>query len=165
MKTMRIPIIYPIIACLICALDQAIKSGIRSLPEHVPFFTIPGILELTRYTNTGAAFSILTGHSVFLALLSSLLLGAMIIVMLKSIQLCSEVRVTLSVLVGAGAGNLLDRILFGGVTDYIRLLSIPFPVFNLADICITVSVAVLSYCIITGRLDRHPEETVYGTED
>ena len=72
---------------------------------------------------------------------------------------------TLSVLVGAGAGNLLDRILFGGVTDYIRLLWIPFPVFNLADICITVSVAVLSYCIITGRLDRHPEETVYGTED
>lgn len=165
MKTTRKPFLYPIIAGLICALDQAIKCGIRRLPEHVAFFTIPGILELTRYTNTGAAFSILTGHTAFLAILSLLLLGVMVVVIPKNTRLCPEVRATLSVLIGAGAGNLLDRILFDGVTDYIRLLWIPFPVFNFADICITASVAVLSYFIITGRLDQHPEETAYGTED
>ena len=56
-------------------------------------------------------------------------------------------RLAISGLIGGGLGNLIDRILFGGVTDYIRLSLIRFPIFNFADICITVSVAALIACL------------------
>lgn len=66
--------------------------------------------------------------------------------------------VSLSVLLGGGIGNLIDRVIWGGVTDYIRLLFIRFPVFNFADICITVSVAVLSVLICFDHKVDKPEE-------
>ena len=66
--------------------------------------------------------------------------------------------VSLSVLLGGGIGNLIDRVIWGGVTDYIRLLFIRFPVFNFADICITVSVAVLFVLICFDHKVDKPEE-------
>ena len=52
----------------------------------------------------------------------------------------------------------MDRVIWGGVTDYIRLLFIRFPVFNFADICITVSVAVLFILICFDSKTDKPEE-------
>ena len=57
-------------------------------------------------------------------------------------------------LIGGGVGNLIDRILFGGVTDYIHLLFLDFPIFNLADIAITCSVFVLILLLMTNRLEE-----------
>ena len=62
--------------------------------------------------------------------------------------LSTPTRLAISGLIGGGMGNLVDRILFGGVTDYIRLSLIRFPIFNFADICITVSVAALMLLLL-----------------
>ena len=51
-------------------------------------------------------------------------------------------------------GNLIDRIAYAGVTDYIRLLLFDFPIFNLADMAITGSIAVLLILLLTGRLEE-----------
>ena len=83
----------------------------------------------------------------------------------KTTRLTTIGKISVVTLIGAGASNLIDRILFGGVTDYIRLLFIHFPVFNLADICITCSVMIMSILIMTGRLDKQPEEFTHGSKD
>jgi len=157
--------LYPVLAALICIIDQGIKHIIRKSPEHVVFFSVSGLFELTHCTNTGAAFSIMRGQPVLISILSVLLLVSMLYFLIKTVKLPAEIKTTLSILIGAGAGNLIDRLFFGGVTDYIRLLWMPFPVFNFADICITGSVIILSYFIITGRLDRYPEEVTYESDD
>ena len=119
---------------------------------------VPGVLEITHCVNTGAAFSMLTGRTVLLALLSVALLGAIFVFFMRCTRLRTSSAVALAALVGGGLGNLTDRVVFGGVTDYFRLLFIPFPVFNLADICITCSILFLILELLTGRLDPFPEK-------
>ena len=146
-------------------IDQGVKHAVRKLPEHTVFYRIPWLFELTRCTNTGAAFSIMHGQPVLISMLSVMLLGILLYFFIKWVKMPEEMKITLSILIGAGTGNLIDRLFFGGVTDYIRLLWIHFPVFNFADICITGSVIVLSYFIMTGRLDKHPEESIHESDD
>ena len=152
--------LYAIVAVAALILDQAVKywtsanivlnTGVREL--------IPGFIHLANVHNTGAAFSMLTGRTVLLALLSVALLGAVLVFFVRCTRLRTSSAVALAALVGGGLGNLTDRVVFGGVTDYIRLLFIPFPVFNLADICITCSILFLILELLTGRLDPFSEK-------
>lgn len=150
----------PLEKCLpfaIAAADQLIKAAVRRLPQGTVFFRIPGFLELTHYTNTGAAFSLFAGNPLAIALLTALLLAVLLFV-LHSLSLTRQTKRSLLCLVGGGAGNLIDRVLFGGVTDYIHFLPVRFPVFNLADICITLSIGYLLILMLCGRLERQTEE-------
>lgn len=156
---------YPLISLTIILIDQWIKQSIRILPIQEDFYSVPGLFELTHTTNTGAAFSMLSGQRNLIVLFSIVLLAALGLLFSKATHLTKSSKVALSILIGAGAGNLIDRVFFGGVTDYIRFLFIRFPVFNFADVCITCSVIVLSIFIMTGRLDKQPEELTHGSND
>lgn len=147
-----------LIAACIWAADQLIKHAVRQVPYDSVLMRVPGVLEITHCVNTGAAFSMLTGRTVLLALLSVALLGAILVFFMRCTRLRTSSAVALAALVGGGLGNLTDRVVFGGVTDYIRLLFISFPVFNLADICITCSILFLILELLTGRLDPFPEK-------
>ena len=146
------------LSILAAAVDQAIKTGIRHAPERSILFTCPGLFEITHYTNTGAAFSLFRGRTLLLAIVSSGIILTLLGFLVKRLHLTRGAQITLSFLIGGGIGNLIDRMFFGGVTDYFRLLIIPFPVFNLADVFVTLSALVLSIYILTGRLDYHPEK-------
>ena len=149
---------YVWITALFLVLDQAIKAYVRTIPTGQTFFTIPGFLSLTHCVNTGAAFSILSGKTLFLAMLSVFLLGTIYVFVCREMRLTAPARLALSCMIGGGVGNLLDRVLFGGVTDYVRLLFVSFPVFNLADIGITVAIAVLMVMLLTDTLEESSEE-------
>ena len=147
-----------IIPLVIAAMDQWIKQGVRNLPAGQAFFRLPGLFELVPSTNTGAAFSLFSGNNMMLAILSVALLTSAAIFVQKAIRLTRFASVACLILLGGGIGNLIDRLLFGGVTDYIRILFFNFPVFNLADICITCSVFVLIVLLLTDRLEEHSGE-------
>ena len=141
----------------IAAADQLIKAAVRRLPLGKAFFRIPGVIELTHYENTGAAFSLFAGNPLAIALLTALLLAVLLFV-LRSLRLTRRAKLALLCLVGGGAGNLVDRVLFGAVTDYIHILPVRFPVFNFADICITLSIGYLLMLMLCGRLECQTEE-------
>lgn len=145
------------IALVVAALDQAVKALVRNMPVGKTLFVIPGIVELTHQVNTGAAFSMLSGRPVFLAVISAVLLAVMYVYAQKQMHLTSAAWIAIGCLIGGGIGNLLDRVLLSGVTDYIRLLFLDFPVFNLADIAITCSIAILIILLITDRLEENTE--------
>jgi len=146
------------IPLMITVLDQWIKHMIRDLPEGQCFFRLPGLFELVPSTNTGAAFSLFSGNNMLLAVLSVALLTSAAIFVQKAMRLTRSASVACLILLGGGIGNLIDRLLLGGVTDYIRILFFNFPVFNLADICITCSVFVLIVLLLTDRLEEHSGE-------
>lgn len=146
-----------LISFIIAAADQLIKFFIRTLPEGTVVFRIPYVAEITHYTNTGAAFSMLSGHVLFLMVISIVLLSAIVYLVLK-LDLTFAGKMAFAALIGGGCGNMIDRVILGGVTDYIRLLFIRFPVFNLADIAITLSACFLSLLLLTNRLEVHPGE-------
>lgn len=137
----------------VIAADQAIKAVIRRQTPGQTIFEIPGVVAITPSLNTGAAFSLFSGNAVFLAAISAALLLALVFYAVRHMSLTHAAQAALCCLVGGGVGNLIDRVVYAGVTDYIRLLLFDFPVFNLADMAITASIAVLLILLLAGRLE------------
>lgn len=155
---------YGLFALLIAAADQLIKAYVREIPVGETVFEISGVVSLTHCVNTGAAFSILAGHTFLLAAFSLTLLVVVWIYAATRMNLTVPARIAIACMIGGGLGNLLDRLFRFGVTDYIRLQFINFPVFNLADIAITGSIAVLLILLATDTLEK-PSEDKYGSEN
>ena len=149
---------HGLIAMAVVVLDQLAKLYVRSTPQGVTLFEISGLFSIEHCVNTGAAFSILSGHTKLLTLISLLLLVVIMIYALRNLRLRPASWAMVECLIGGGLGNLLDRLFFSGVTDYICLQFISFPVFNLADVAITVSIAVLIILLFTDTLEKPMED-------
>jgi len=133
--------------CILLFADQYTKLlAISHLKGHKSFVLINGVLEFSYLENTGAAFSSFEGRQAFLIVLTTLVI---ILLAWKYVTLPSErrfVRMRLCILLifGGAAGNLLDRLTRRYVVDFIYFVPINFPKFNVADIYITVGVAILA---------------------
>ena len=154
---------YVGITATVAILDQLVKIYVRFIPYGCAFFEIPGWVSFVHCTNMGAAFSLLSGKTFFLTILSMLLLSMLGIYACRKMHLTVPAKTALSFVIGGGIGNLLDRMMYGGVTDYIRLLFIDFPVFNLADAAITCAIAVLMFLLLTDKMEETMEEN-HGSE-
>ena len=130
-------------AALLVVIDQGIKLwATASLAPVGSMPLIPGVGELRYFLNDGAAFSILGGKQGFLIVFTGLALAAILLYLLfKKPARRLEYIAWLLVLAG-GIGNLVDRVLNQEVVDYINLLFMNFAVFNFADICVCVGVAL-----------------------
>lgn len=130
---------------LLTALDQATKlwavNALRSVGE---ISVIEGVFNLRYVENTGAAFSILQGKT-FLLTIIPIVACIFMIYILSAKKINSKLGTWGIALILSGAlGNLIDRIWRGAVVDMFDFELINFPVFNVADICVTVG-AVLFF--------------------
>lgn len=116
---------------------------------------LPGLLELQFTTNTGAAFSLFTGSTRLLGLVSLLVALAVgtWIAWPSRRPLPLSRSLALGFLLGGAIGNGLDRWRLGAVVDFLALVPISFPVFNLADVAINL--AVLAFAIDLLQPDQH----------
>ncbi len=140
---------YAILAVVLVIADQVVKFLIRSnleLGESVPF--IPHILNLTYYQNTGAAFSLFREHTWILALISAVVSVALVVVMVKRVFRHPAGQVILAVILAGAVGNLIDRVLFGYVTDMFQTIFINFAVFNVADCCLVCGVIAMMVYVL-----------------
>lgn len=160
-------------AALVLILDQASKLWVV---EHIPVYTyhepyrelIPGFLYLVHLYNDGAAWGMLSGYGLLLACLGiAALVG--LFCFRKQLGLQGKgMQWIFGLLVGGIAGNLIDRLAYGHVVDFIDVhlpFSLPvimeygrFPAFNIADSAITVG--VIAYILFTWR--HSEEETQEG---
>lgn len=135
---------YAILAAALVVLDQIVKYLVRaniSLGGSVPF--IPHLLDLTYVQNTGAAFSILRQHTWVLTLTSAVVVLAMCWLIMKGFFKNHLGLFSAALVLAGGMGNLIDRVVFGFVTDMFQTTFMEFAVFNVADCCITVGVPLL----------------------
>ena len=138
---------YVIFNLLCVAVLIGIDQGIKFWAVHVlmPVGTlplIPHVVELRFVLNQGMAFSLLSGRQLFLIVATS---AALILVAYWLFFRSRNNRLQQAALIlvlGGGIGNLIDRVLNGEVVDYINLLFMRFAVFNFADICVCVGVAL-----------------------
>ncbi|MBU2633947.1 MAG: signal peptidase II [Nanoarchaeota archaeon] len=99
---------------------------------------------LTNIINYGAAFGILQNQTLFLIIVSLIVLGFCIYYFIKYKN--KNQRIALSLIIAGTASNLIDRIFLGYVRDFINLQI--WPVFNLADSYNVIGVGLLIYFII-----------------
>ncbi len=139
------PVICCVIVALIAVVDQLIKRAVlgSSLVGGENITVIPEFLELDYVKNTGAAFSLFEGKTQILSVFSAVvLIGGIYLLFARKIK--SKVMLTSVVMImGGGLGNLIDRIVYHYVVDYIKVLFIDFPVFNFADCFVTVGEFIL----------------------
>ena len=117
---------------------------------------IPGVLSLSYIENRGAAFGIMQGRQWLLIVISAVMIAAAVVFYIRRIRDIQYryLRVLIVFLVAGALGNMIDRIMLGYVRDFIYFKLIDFPVFNVADIYVTVSaVLILIWIILHGDSD------------
>ena len=125
-----------IISLLVIIIDRITKILVEKFLDGKILVLIKKFFYLTCVRNDGAAFSILEGHQVLFILTAVLALGFLIYYITKH----NKNQIGYFFLVGGIIGNLIDRIFFGYVIDFIGLefFGNSFPIFNIADIFIVI---------------------------
>ena len=115
-----------------------------------PFVIIDNVFELYYLENSGAAWGVMSGARYFFLILTVVIVAIVIYVSIKMPHTNRMVplRGTLILLSAGAAGNFIDRLCFGYVRDFIYFKLINFPVFNVADIYVTVSVIIFAILIL-----------------
>ena len=147
---------YLIFAAAWVVLDQAVKFLVRAaIPLHTSQTLIPGLFDLTYIRNTGAAFSIFSSHTWMLTVLSGVATAVLLVLLLRRALPTRLGMLSLSLLLAGAAGNLIDRLAFGYVTDMFETTFMNFPVFNVADIGVVIGGVLL---VLTVLLAGEKEE-------
>lgn len=148
MKTQKKKFFCSIIAfCSLLLADQYTKYlAILHLKGKPPLVLLDRILEFSYLENTGAAFSSFSGKQTFLIILTALVIMILIwrFFTLPVGKRFFWIRLCLLFILSGAVGNLIDRMSRRYVVDFIYFVPINFPKFNVADIYITVGVAVLA---------------------
>ncbi len=129
-----------LVAVLVIALDQLTKHTVATgIAPGAGERVLPGV-RLVHVRNSGVAFSLLSGGGA-LVLAVTLVALALLIGYLALRPWRRLLWLPTGLLVGGAIGNLIDRVVSGAVTDFIKLPD--WPAFNLADVAITVGVIAL----------------------
>jgi signal peptidase II len=161
-----VSLIYSLIlAILLIVLDQFTKVlAVSHLMNKADIILIPGVLQLHYLENTGAAFSILEGKQVVFAIITPILLVALcyILVKMPQVKKYQALDYIIVFLVAGAIGNYIDRIMNNYVVDFIYFSLINFPVFNVADCYVTVSVILLLILIMWYYTDEDLDDIKKG---
>ncbi len=137
------PIIALIIGIAIAAVDQIIKYFVSIYLQPVGSITvIDNILNLTYVENRGVAFGMFSDMRWIFVAVTVILIIAVVAVMFVKRPKSKMFYLSVALIVGGGIGNLIDRIFYGYVIDYLSLSFFP-PVCNFADYCITIGTILL----------------------
>lgn len=134
-------------------LDQAVKAWVRtSLFEHQsPGFPWPGVFEITLTYNKGIAFGMYQGFGVLFAPIAIIITLFSIFGSYRNPSAPRLFHFSLGLVAAGAIGNLIDRLWLGKVTDMFWFRLINFPVFNVADACISVAAILLAWYWIFGE--------------
>jgi len=155
-------ILFLAITSLVVLLDQATKAWIISTMRiYDSFAVIEGFFSITHVRNPGAAFGFLAGappllrYLFFIAVTVAAILLILHYLRVSRIEEPSLVSALALILAGA-VGNLIDRIRFGEVVDFLDVYigSHHWPAFNVADSAITVGAGVLMAALLRRRKER-----------
>ena len=145
-----------VISLITVILDHVIKNLFTFFMTYGQSISvIDGFFNITLVGNTGAAFSILSSNTILLILISIVVLNLLYFCFIKGKNLNDLEQISYGLLIGGIMGNLIDRVIHMKVIDYLdfNIFGYNFPVFNLADIVIVVSMILIIYQIIKGEIN------------
>lgn len=151
------------VGILVVVADQIAKHQALATLRDGSITVIDGVLRLTLTFNTGAAFSTATTMTELLTVLATVVSVVVVVAILRSMSWAWSI--VLGLLLGGAAGNLVDRLVRepgfgrGAVVDYIQLRFVDFPVFNIADISITVAALLIVLLTLRG-LPYRPDRSI-----
>ncbi|HEY60568.1 MAG TPA: signal peptidase II [Anaerolineae bacterium] len=144
-KILKNYLVLLLIAGLIIFADQITKGIIRSSLAYgevwSPWDWLTPYARIVHWFNTGAAFGLFQGRGMIFTILACVIAIAILFYYPRLSEKEWLLRIALGMQFGGAIGNLIDRLTIGHVIDFISVGT--FPVFNIADACITVGVGVM----------------------
>ena len=145
------PWVITLMTLLLIFFDQATKGvAVRFLKGQEPFVIWDGVFELRYLENRGAAFGMLQGHQAFF-LFTGLLVFAAALYFFRHVSADRKffpIRMIAVFILAGALGNMADRLRLSYVVDFFYFRLIDFPIFNVADIYVSVGTAVLAVLIL-----------------
>jgi len=148
--------------------DQLVKYWTVSnlaLYESAPL--LPGVVELMYIQNTGGGFSILTGHTWLLTVITAVLMAVIALLLVKKVYDHPLAMWCLTLVLAGGIGNLIDRVRLGYVVDMFNFQFMSYPVFNVADILVVCGAIGFAayYLLLDEKIQKkRAEEKSDGTD-
>lgn len=141
------------ISIIVLIIDQILKLLVQTFETNVSI--IKNLFAISYYQNTGAAWSILEGEQLLLIIIS-LVMIVIVYSMMFSFEENKLTNIAFGILFGGIIGNLIDRVLFGYVRDFITItiFGYHFPIFNIADIGIVLGVFLLIIETVKGEIKK-----------
>lgn len=154
--------LYSIVAMLVVVLDQAVKFWVT---DHIMGYdvitVIPKVLSLVCVPNDGAAFGILSGGNarIYFIIVTVVFCLAVIIALATNFISGRIARWSLVIVAAGGFANCIDRVIYGYVVDMFNFELLPsFPIFNVADIFITVFAIIFALAVIFEKEDKDEDD-------
>lgn len=144
-------ILYFMIMAVLIIFDQYTKSlAILHLKNQLPYPLVKQVLELHYLENHGAAFGMLQNRIWFFVIMAAVIVLFILLLLIKmpADQKYLWMKICLLLIACGAVGNMIDRIRLGYVVDFIYFVLINFPIFNVADIYVTVGTALLIILIL-----------------
>lgn len=139
----------------VIALDRVTKrAAAAALAPGGVKTALPGLLSWAYTENRGAAFSLFSGRSLLLILLTLALIAGLLIYLLRHEDNPAPERAGLWLVAGGGLGNLWDRLVYGCVIDFIRLDFVNFAVFNVADVFVCAGALLVALSALKSEAGR-----------
>lgn len=161
---------YYLLAAALIVIDQLVKWGtVQSFSLFEGQELIPGVVSLYYIQNQGAAWGIFQGRMGFFFVITIVVVGYMIYTFHKTPLKSRLAGISFSFILAGALGNFIDRMRLGYVVDMFRLDFINFPIFNVADVCLTVGVIMMIIYILFFEKEEEkevePEQRRKGERD
>lgn len=149
-------------------LDQITKIIVRNtmyLGQSIPI--LGNFAKFTYVENPGMAFGLQIGNGTIFTILSILAMIGIAYYLFVIVKDDAKTQIPLALILGGALGNLIDRILYSRVVDFmdIGLKTVRWPVFNVADSVVVIGMFILAWQMIFQKPDQAVEKTISITEN
>lgn len=156
-------IMMSILAIFLIAMDQLTKYIIvKTMHIGDSISVIGDILEITSHRNYGAAWGMLQNQMTFFYIITIIVLIAIAFFYYKEACYNPIMQLGLTLIFAGAIGNFIDRLFRGNVVDFIdtKIINYDFPIFNVADACLTIGVIVLLYEMLFNQKEEKRNENI-----
>ena len=136
-------LLFALLAVWLVATDRVFKSWAAQNLQMGSIGYDFGPIALTLVHNSGAAFGMGQGGGMLFVAMAAIIVIAIVVWIVLAKQTRTLEIVSLGLIAAGGIGNCIDRLTTGYVVDFIQFTFVDFPVFNIADMCITIGVVLL----------------------
>jgi signal peptidase II len=156
------------VSLFVVLVDQVSKLAVRFYLEYGrPYPVVGDFFKLTYIENPGMAFGIQFGGQVFFTTFAAL---ATVVIVVYIFRVRSErflLRFALALILGGAIGNLIDRLLYGKVVDFLEfgVSGLRWPIFNLADSAVSIGMILLIFLILFDRSLKESNDEKLSTEE
>lgn len=152
-KNLKGVVIFLVVATLSVVLDRVTKLAFQDVPEgQITENVVPGLLRFDCVHNTGAAWGMFGDWTNIFVLIALVVCVCIVFfIFTKSKDFDPITVLSLGFLFAGALSNAIDRVIYGYVVDFLEVTFIDFPVFNVADISITLGVILLLVSVFFPR--------------